>query len=87
VDFDVLDGMLIFMAGTFQVNALISPSAAGRSGAADTGSLRQKIQKMRISKPASIAADAWHPSAPWTAFRRRYRFQYARRSMVPPAVY
>jgi hypothetical protein len=48
------------MAGPFQVNALISPSDAGRSGAADTGSLRQNIQKMRLSKPESSAAGAWH---------------------------
>jgi hypothetical protein len=69
---DGFDGIVIFMAGTSQVNAMISPSAAGRSGAADTGSLRQWIQKMRISEPESIAAGAWHRSAPWTAFRRRY---------------
>jgi hypothetical protein len=61
VDFDGFDGIAIFMAGTFQVNGLISPSVAGRSGAADTGSLRQKIQKMRRSKPESIAAGARHP--------------------------
>jgi hypothetical protein len=39
-------GIAIFMAGPFQVNWLmVSPSAAGRSGAADTGSLLQKIRK------------------------------------------